>query len=214
MAEFWPEDQLDPSSAKIVKPSSSVNIVTTGSESRGDDPPTVLSSFKSISAIPPQSQSAIVRELGGEMLAHYRLDDYVGVGGMGAVFRATDIRLDRPIALKVLPVEQANDPEIVARFQHEARAAARLDHENIARVFMVGEDRGLHFIAFEFVEGVNVRDLIAQCGPLPGHEVVNYALQIAGALVHAVTRGVVHRDIKPSNIIITLNGRAKLGTWA
>jgi serine/threonine-protein kinase len=210
MSEFWPEEQSEPSSAKIVKPSSSVNIVTTGSESHGDDPPTVLSSFKPVPSIPPDPQSSIARELGGEMLAHYRLDDYIGVGGMGAVFRATDIRLDRPVALKILPAEQAKDPEIVARFQHEARAAARLDHENIARVFMVGEDRGLHFIAFEFVEGANVRDLIQQCGPLPSHEVVNYALQITGALVHAVTRGVVHRDIKPSNIIVTLNGRAKL----
>jgi serine/threonine-protein kinase len=211
MSEFWPEEQSEPSSAKIVKPSSSVNIVTTtGSESRGEDPPTVLSSFKPVTSIPPDAQSSIARELGGEMLAHYRLDDYIGVGGMGAVFRATDIRLDRPVALKILPAEQAKDPEIVARFQHEARAAARLDHENIARVFMVGEDRGLHFIAFEFVEGVNVRDLIQQCGPLPPHEVVNYALQITGALMHAVTRGVVHRDIKPSNIIVTLNGRAKL----
>lgn len=210
MAEFWPEEQSEPSSAKIVKPSGSVHIVTTGSESLGEDPPTVLSSFKPDSPNPLQPQSVIARELAGEMLAHYRLDDYVGVGGMGAVFRATDIRLDRPVALKILPVEQAKDPEIVARFQHEARAAARLDHENIARVFMVGEDRGLHFIAFEYVEGVNVRDLIQQCGPLPAHEVVNYALQIAGALVHAMTRGVVHRDIKPSNIIITPNGRAKL----
>jgi serine/threonine-protein kinase len=126
------------------------------------------------------------------------------------VFRATDLRLDRSVALKILPPEQARDPEIAQRFQDEARAAARLDHENIARVFFVGEDRALHFIAFEFVEGVNVREIIAQCGPLPPHEVVNYALQIAGALVHAASRGVVHRDIKPSNIIITMEGRAKL----
>jgi serine/threonine-protein kinase len=74
----------------------------------------------------------------------------------------------------------------------------------------VGEDRELHFIAFEYVDGVNVRDLIQQCGPLPPHEVVNYALQMTGALVHAAAQGVVHRDIKPSNIIITRNGRAKL----
>ncbi len=210
MAEFWPEKTSESSAAKVVKPASSANIVSTGSQPTGDDPPTVLSSFKPSSAIIGEPSSSIARELAGEMLAHFRLDDYIGVGGMGAVFRATDIRLDRPVALKILPPEQAKEPEIVSRFQHEARAAARLDHENIARVYFIGEDRGLHFIAFEFVDGVNVRELIQQCGPLSPQEVVNYALQITGALVHAVTRSVVHRDIKPSNIIITSSGRAKL----
>src|SRR5262245_48649760 len=212
MAEFWPDNQSESSCAKIVKSSSADQPVITGSQSGVHDPPTVLSSSssKSLLAVSSDPAAPVVRELAGEMLAHFRLDDYVGVGGMGAVFRATDMRLDRPVALKILPPEQARDPEIVQRFQHEARASARLDHENIARVFFVGEDRGLHFIAFEFVEGVNVRELITQCGPLPPHEVVNYALQITGALLHATSRGVVHRDIKPSNIIITLAGRAKL----
>ena len=176
----------------------------------GADPPTILSSAKPFLPIPPDGSPQIARELAGELLAHFRIEDYVAVGGMGAVFRATDVRLDRSVALKILPPEQAKDPEIVQRFQQEACAAARLDHENIARVYFVGEDRGIHFIAFEFVEGVTVREMITQCGPLPAHEVVNYAVQIAGALVHATSRGVVHRDIKPSNIIITLAGRAKL----
>jgi serine/threonine-protein kinase len=210
MAEFWPENQSESSCAKIVKSSSSAQMPVAGTQSGGADPPTVLSSSKPNLAIPPETSHLIARELAGEMLAHFRLDDYVAVGGMGAVFRATDLRLDRSVALKILPPDQANDPEIVQRFRDEARAAARLDHENIARVFFVGEDRGLHFIAFEFVEGVNVREMIAQCGALPAHEVVNYAVQITGALVHATSRGVVHRDIKPSNIIITLAGRAKL----
>jgi serine/threonine protein kinase len=209
MAEFWPENQSESSCAKIVKSSSSGQIPIAGAQSSGEDPPTVLSSSKHSLAVPNEA-SQIARELAGEMLLHFRLDDYVGVGGMGAVFRGTDMRLERPVALKILPPEQAKDPEIVQRFQQEARAAAHLDHENIARVFFVGDDRALQFIAFEFVEGVNVRELISQCGTLPPHEVVNYALQITGALVHAASRGVVHRDIKPSNIIITFAGRAKL----
>ncbi len=155
-------------------------------------------------------RSALGREVAGEMLGHYRIEEYVAVGGMGAVFRATDVRLDRPVALKILPEEQARDPAIVARFHQEARAAARLEHENIARVFYVGEERGLHLIAFEFVQGVNVRTLIQQHGRLSVAESVNYAIQITGALMHAAARGVVHRDIKPSNIIITPTGRAKL----
>src|SRR5207247_1868144 len=125
MAEFWPENQSEPSSVKIVRPPSSGNSAATGSESAGENSTTVLSSLKPSSAITPQLPSLIASELAGELLAHYRLDEYVGVGGMGAVFRATDIRLDRPVALKILPPEQAKDPEIVARFQQEARAAAR-----------------------------------------------------------------------------------------
>src|SRR5262245_141644 len=209
MAEFWPENQNESSCAKVVKSSSNAQLPVAGSQSSAEDPPTVLSSSKVFLATFGSSPE-IARELAGEMLGHFRLDDYVAVGGMGAVFRATDLRLDRSVALKILPPDQAKDPEIVQRFQDEARAAARLDHENIARAYYVGEDRGLHFIAFEFVEGVNIREVIGQCGPLPPHEVVNYALQIAGALVHAASRGVVHRDIKPSNIIITMSGRAKL----
>src|SRR5438309_3385938 len=89
-------------------------------------------------------------------------------------------------------------------------AAAKLDHENIARVFFCGEDQRLHFIAFEFVEGVNLRVLLEQRGRLPVAEAVRIILQIATGLEHAASRGVVHRDVKPSNIIISPNGRAKL----
>ena len=129
---------------------------------------------------------------------------------MGAVFLATDARLQRDVALKVLPPEQSNDPEVVQRFYQEGRAAARLDHENIARVFTIGSDRGTHFIAFEYIEGSTVRQLVAEHGRLSIGEAINYTLQIAGALVHASERGVVHRDVKPSNIIVTPQGRAKL----
>ena len=112
--------------------------------------------------------------------------------------------------MKVLSPTQSRDPAAVRRFENEARAAARLDHDHIARVFYIGEDKGLHFIAFEFVTGTNVRDLILQRGRFEPEEVVNYALQIASALRHTAAAGVVHRDIKPSNIIFTPSGRAKL----
>ena len=93
---------------------------------------------------------------------------------------------------------------------NEARAAARLDHDNIARVFYVGEDQGLHFIAHEFVTGRNIRDMIRAEGPLSPRQAVNYTLQIATALRHTAAAGVVHRDIKPSNLIVTPRGRVKL----
>lgn len=136
--------------------------------------------------------------------------DPIGAGGMATVMRATDLSLGRIVALKILPPEAAANPEHVARFESEARAAAKLDHENVARVFFIGHDEGQHYIAFEFVDGANLRTLIEQRGQLPVAETIQYMLQVASGLAHAASRGVVHRDIKPSNIIITAEGRAKI----
>lgn len=146
----------------------------------------------------------------GDRVGSFELEESIGVGGMGAVYRALDLRLERHVALKTLPPEQSNDSEVVQRFYQEARAAARLDHENIARVFEIGHDKSCHYIAFEYIEGTTIRQRVQTQGPLPVSEAINFTLQIAGALVHAVERGVVHRDIKPSNIIVTPQGRAKL----
>ena len=146
----------------------------------------------------------------GVELDHFRIEERIGLGGMGAVFRAVDTRLQRHVALKLLAPSQSYDDSSVKRFQNEARAAARLDHENIARVYYIGEERGLNFIAFEYVTGANIRDLIRSEGRLSPNDAVNYTLQIAYALKHTAAMGVVHRDIKPSNVIITPTGRAKL----
>ena len=148
--------------------------------------------------------------LSGCSLEHFAVSERIGNGGMGSVFRATDERLQRTVALKVLSPANGRDRASVLRFRNEARAAARLDHANVARVFYVGEDRGMHFIAFEFVEGKTVRDLLAARGPLPPEQATNIARQIADALRHCDAAGVVHRDVKPSNIIVTPAGRAKL----
>ena len=150
------------------------------------------------------------RVMPGDRLGHFDLVEYVGGGGMGHVFRAIDTQLGRTVALKVLPPEQASDADALQRFQNEAQSSARLDHDNIARAYYVGEDRGLHFIVFEFVEGINVRLLVERKGPLPLAEAVSYTLQVAEALAHAEARAVVHRDIKPSNVLITPEGRVKL----
>jgi hypothetical protein len=172
-----------------------------------DDAPTIISKAQPRS---PRPEDTFAHTLRGRRLAHFDLVEPIGVGGMAAVIRAQDTQLDRPVALKILPPEMASDPENIRRFQQEARAAAKLDHENIARVFFFGEDQGLHFIAFEFVEGENLRLLLERRGRLPIPEAVHYMLQIATGLAHAAERGVVHRDIKPSNIIIGPTGRAKL----
>ena len=146
----------------------------------------------------------------GDRLGHFDLVELVGGGGMGRVYRALDTRLARTVALKVLPPDQAADGNTLLRFQNEAQSAARLDHPNIARVYYVGEDRGIPFIVFEFIEGVNIRDLVAKRGPLPLSEAISYTLQVTAGLAHAASRDVVHRDIKPSNILITPQGIAKL----
>jgi hypothetical protein len=146
----------------------------------------------------------------GIELDHFRVEERIGMGGMGAVFRAVDTRLQRMVALKLLAPSQAYDEGSVKRFQNEARAAARLDHENVARVHYIGTERGLHFIAFEYVTGSTIRELIRRQHRITVADSINYALQIAAALKHTSAMGVVHRDIKPSNIIITPSGRTKL----
>jgi serine/threonine protein kinase len=177
------------------------------SKSPLDDTPTIIS--RQNPSNPPLLEDSAI-SLRGRHLAHFELIEPIGVGGMAAVLRARDTQLDRIVALKILPPEMAADPENVRRFHQEARSAAKLDHENIARVFFCGEDQRLHFIAFEFVEGENLRTMLERRGRLPVREAVQYMLQVAAGLAHAAQRGVVHRDIKPSNILITPNGRAKL----
>jgi hypothetical protein len=182
------------------------------SSDNGDDQQTVITQRAAPDEARSDSVSRILhgRILPGERLGHFELLKYVGGGGMGKVFRALDTRLARSVALKILSPEHAADHETVLRFQNEAQSAARLDHDNIARVYYVGEDRGLHFIVFEFIEGVNVRDLVEAKGPLALSEAVSYTLQVADALAHAAERNVVHRDIKPSNLLISPAGQAKL----
>jgi len=179
-----------------------------------DDQPTVISRRAPLG--PSEPPSALARRIAagqvmpGDRLGHFELLEYVGGGGMGRVLRARDSRLGRIVAMKVLLPEQAADEETLLRFHNEAQSTARLDHPNIVRVYHKGEDQGLHYIAFEFVEGLNVRRLVEQKGRLPLAEAVSYTLQVAQALEHAAGRQVIHRDIKPSNVLITPEGQVKL----
>src|SRR5262249_36316038 len=142
-----------------------------------DDSPTVISKTR-----PPAD--APDGDLRGRRLAHFELIEQIGVGGMAAVLRAHDTQLDRDVALKILPPDMAADAENARRFHQEARSAARLDHENIARVFFCGEDQGLHFIAFEFVEGDNLRTVLERRGRLGVAEALPYMVQLAAGLAH------------------------------
>ena len=158
----------------------------------------------------PKSVNELGKLLEGRQLGDYRLDTFVGGGGMGAVFKALDTTLDRTVAVKVLAGHRSADEEMLRRFRNEAQSAARLNHENIGLVHAVGSSNGWHFIVFEYIEGTNLRDLVRQRGPLTIAAVVDISMQIAAALDHACHRDVTHRDIKPSNILLTPEGRAKL----
>ncbi len=145
----------------------------------------------------------------GQTLAQYRVEAKLGEGGMGAVYRAYDTRLHRDVALKVLPPEHMADPERRQRLMREARAASALNHPNIVTVHEIGSERGVDFIAMEFVEGRSLADAIPAKG-LPLARALDYAIAIAGALAKAHAAGIIHRDLKPANIIVTRDGRIKL----
>ena len=154
------------------------------------------------------------RELGqalvGQRLNSLLLEEFIGSGGMGAVFRAIDTELNRTVAVKVLSTHDGDDVETPRRFKIEAQSAARLDHPHIARVYNVGEDRGAAYIVFEYIQGPNIRDVVNTHGPLPLADALDFTLQIADALAHAWQRQVVHRDIKPSNILVNPDRQVKL----
>jgi serine/threonine-protein kinase len=178
-----------------------------------DNQVTIISTRGPIDDLPDSRLLApleVGKMLEGERLGQFVLHKFVGGGGMGAVFRALDTTLNREVAVKVLSRFQSDEEETLRRFRNEAQSAARLDHDNIARVYYVGFDRGLHYIVFEFIEGENLRDLVERKGPLPVVEAISYTLQVAEALAHASQRDVIHRDIKPSNVIISPDGKAKL----
>jgi TolB-like protein/Flp pilus assembly protein TadD/predicted Ser/Thr protein kinase len=145
----------------------------------------------------------------GQQLAHFRLVDKIGEGGMGVVYKAHDERLDRDVAIKVLPAESLGDPASRSRLLREARTASKLNHPNICTIHEVGEAEGQAFIAMELVEGPSLSALVTE-GALPGDQVLRYGLHMADALAHAHKRGVVHRDFKSANVVITTEGRAKV----
>lgn len=152
---------------------------------------------------------AIPSTLAGRTLGHYRVQEQIGAGGMGVVWRALDERLERDVAIKVLPPGLLADEDARRRFRREARALAKLNHPNIATIYDVGEEDGLDFLVMEFVPGDSLADKL-RTGPLAFREAVALGTEIAAALEEAHERGVVHRDLKPGNIVVTPKGRAKV----
>jgi tRNA A-37 threonylcarbamoyl transferase component Bud32/dienelactone hydrolase len=145
----------------------------------------------------------------GTKLGPYEILDQLGAGGMGVVYRARDTRLQRDVAIKVLPLGMLGDDLVRARFRREALALAKLNHPNVATLYDVGEQDDVSYIVMECVAGESLADKIAR-GPLPVSEVVSLGIEIAGALEEAHERGIVHRDLKPANVIVTPKGYAKV----
>src|SRR5258705_5635678 len=142
-------------------------------------------------------------------LAHYKIISKIGAGGMGEVYLAEDSRLQRKVALKILPAEMAANQDRMRRFKQEATAAAVLNHPNIAHIYEIGESDSTNFIAMEFVEGVTLREKIHR-ERTELRKLLRYLQHVAEGLAKAHAAGIVHRDLKPDNIMITRDGHAKI----
>ena len=140
----------------------------------------------------------------------YRVDAPIATGGMSTVYRGLDIRLDRPVALKVMDARYARDHQFITRFQREARAIARLKHPGLVGIYDQGNDPTHPFLVMELVEGGTLRELLAERGPMPPHAVVAVLRPVLGGLAVAHRAGLVHRDIKPENVLISDDGEVKL----
>src|SRR3954469_13510133 len=144
-----------------------------------------------------------------QTVSHYKITGKLGAGGMGEVYRASDSKLNREVALKVLPQEFARDSERMARFKREAQLLASLNHSNIATIFGLEETNGSFALIMELVEGETLAERIAQ-GPIPLDEALPIAKQIADALESAHEKGIIHRDLKPANIKVRGDGAVKV----
>jgi len=151
------------------------------------------------------------RFIPGTVLARrYRIIDMLGKGGMGEVYRADDLKLTQPVALKFLPEKLSNDRNMLERFHREVRIARQVSHPNICRVFDIGEVGDQHFLSMEYIDGEDLASLLRRIGRLPADKAVEIASQLCGGLAAAHQEGVLHRDLKPANVMIDGRGRAKI----
>lgn len=143
----------------------------------------------------------------------YEMIEEIGRGNMGIVYRSHDKVLDEVVALKILPPNLASNQEIIDRFKAEAKAARRLTHKNIIRIYDFGEEQGYKFISMEIIEGLTLKQMVKKDGPIPQKDLIQYMIEIADALDYAHSLGIVHRDIKPANIMVTNEHTAKVADF-
>src|SRR5580704_8115318 len=145
----------------------------------------------------------------GTKLDRYEIQSPLGAGGMGEVYRASDTKLGRDVALKVLPTEMAQDPERLGRFRREAKTLAQLDHPSIVSIYSVEECEGIHFLTMQLVEGLPLDRVIPAAG-LSVEQIIHIASALGDALAAAHDKGIVHRDLKPANVMVSTDGRVKV----
>jgi len=145
----------------------------------------------------------------GTKVGEYQIQKLIGSGGMGEVYQARDVRLARDVAIKVLPPFLTNDPDRLRRFEHEAQAAAALNHPNILAVYQMGVYEGAPYMVSELLEGSTLREQMKR-GPLPSRAAIEYGVQIARGLAAAQRKGITHRDLKPENLFVTKDGHVKI----
>jgi eukaryotic-like serine/threonine-protein kinase len=145
----------------------------------------------------------------GTRLGPYEILSPLGAGGMGEVYRARDTRLERDVAVKVLPENLIADADALARFEREAKSVAALSHPNILAIHDFGRDRGIAYAVMELLEGDTLRERL-DGGPIPQRKALDYALQVAQGLAAAHDRGIIHRDLKPQNVFLTRDGLVKI----
>jgi len=180
-------------------PGNSKFCLSCGADVSGGDGPTSTSSVD------------IVRERLQRLIeGKYRIERLLGKGGMGQVFLAHDLTLEREVAIKVLPPDVAQDDQVVRRFQQEAKTAAKLDHPNIIPIYRVESEGGLNYFVMKYISGTSLEDALDKKEPLPVPEIQRILWEAACALGHAHQRGVVHRDVKPANIMFDHDGRVML----
>ncbi|WP_435008926.1 protein kinase domain-containing protein [Tundrisphaera lichenicola] len=157
-----------------------------------------------------QAQQILAGRSNGYRIDKYVLLDLLGRGGMGRVYLARDLRLNRLVALKILSQERMNNPRAITRFLREAKVGAQLQHENLVRVYDEGESGGIRYLVMEYIEGKNVGQVIGELGSIPWPTAARLARQVALGLEHARLKDLIHRDVNPCNILITKDGTAKL----
>src|SRR5207249_8568281 len=145
----------------------------------------------------------------GTKLGPYEVQAPLGAGGMGEVYRARDTRLDRIVAIKVLPASFANDADRLQRFEREPRVLSSLSHPNLLAIYDIGTEGETHYLVSEYLEGQSLGERM-RGGPLPQRKVIDYALQMAHGLAAAHEKGIIHRDLKPENVFVTRDERVKI----
>ena len=146
----------------------------------------------------------------GQQLGNYKIVKELGKGGMGMVYKAHQVSLNREVALKVLPKHLSEDEDFIKRFHREAESAAKLNHPNIVQIYDIGEEEGIHYFAMEYVDGKDISQLVKEKGKLPICEIAEIGIQTTKALCASHNAQIVHRDIKPGNIMVTAKGNVKV----